>query len=44
MTFILAAWKPVFYKQPSDENVELSALTTSWLSGCCHVAALRIMD
>jgi hypothetical protein len=31
-TFILAAWKPLFYYQPSDEDIELSALLASCLS------------
>jgi hypothetical protein len=43
-TLILAAWKPVFHQQPSDEDVELSALPAPGLLGCCHVPALMILD
>jgi hypothetical protein len=43
-TLILAAWKPVFFKKPLDEDVELSAPTVPYLHGCCHVPTLVIMD
>jgi hypothetical protein len=41
---ILAAWKPVFCQQPSDEDVELSVSPAASLPGCCHVPTLMIMD
>jgi hypothetical protein len=40
---ILAAWKPVFCRQPSDEDVEFSAPPSPCLPGCCHVPTLMIM-
>ena len=43
-TLILSVWKSVFHKQPSDEDVELSAPLIPCLPGCCHVPALMIMD
>jgi NADH:ubiquinone oxidoreductase subunit E len=43
-TLILAARKPVFHYQPSDEDVELSALPAPCLPGCCHAPTLMIMD
>jgi len=43
-TLIIAAWKPVFPQQPSDEDVELSAPPAPCLFGCCHASALIIMD
>jgi hypothetical protein len=33
-TLILAAWKAEFFEQPSDEDVELSALPALLLPGC----------
>jgi hypothetical protein len=44
MNLILAAWKPVFFQQPSDEDVELSAPPAPCLPGCCHVPILMIVD
>jgi hypothetical protein len=44
MTLFLAAWKTVFSQQPSDEDVELSALPAPYLPGYCHASALMIMD
>ena len=41
---ILAAWKPVFCWQPSDEDVGLSAPPAPCLPGCCHVLSLMILD
>jgi hypothetical protein len=38
-TLILDAWK-----QPSDEDVELSAYLAPRLPGCCHAPALMIVD
>ena len=38
-TFILAPWKPFFSDLPSEQDVELSALPTSWYS-----SAMMIMD
>jgi hypothetical protein len=43
-TLTLAAWKPVFHLQASDEDVELSAPPMPCLPGCCHAPALMIMD
>jgi hypothetical protein len=43
-TLILAAWKPVFSYQPSDEDVELAASPAPCLLGCCHAPTLTIMD
>ena len=43
-TLTLVAWKLVFHQQPSDEDVELSAPPAPYLSGCCHVPALMMMD
>ena len=43
-TLVLAAWKPLFSWQSSDEDVELSAPLIPCLPGCCHVPALMIMD
>jgi hypothetical protein len=40
---ILAAWKPVFSQQPSDEDVELSVSPTPCLPGGYHVPTLMIM-
>jgi hypothetical protein len=42
-TLILAAWEPVFHWQPSDEDMELSAPSVPFLSGCCHAPTLMIM-
>jgi hypothetical protein len=41
---VLAAWKPVFCKQPSDEDAELSGPPEPGLPGRCHASALMIMD
>ena len=43
-TLILAAYKPVFCQQPSDEDVELLASPAPCLPGCCHIPALMIMN
>ena len=43
-TLILAAWKTVFHKQPSDRDVELLALPAPCLPGHCHAPTLMIMD
>jgi hypothetical protein len=40
---ILAAWKPVFYRQPSDEDIKLSALPAPCLPGSCHAPALMMI-
>ena len=44
VTLILAAWKPVFSQQPTDEDAELPAPPAPRLPGHCHVPALMIMD
>ena len=41
-TLTLVAWKSVFYLQPSDEDVELSA-PPACLPRCCHVPTLTIL-
>jgi hypothetical protein len=41
---ILVAWKPVFFYQPSGEDIELSSPPAPCLPGCCHVPAMMIMD
>jgi hypothetical protein len=43
-TLVLAAWKPVFSQQPSDEDVELSSPPAPCLPGCCNGPAMMIMD
>jgi hypothetical protein len=43
-TLTLAAWKPVFCQQPSDEDVELLAPPVPSLPGCCQAPALMIID
>jgi hypothetical protein len=40
----LAAWKLIFSKQPSYEDVEFSAPPAPCLPGCCHVPTLMIID
>ena len=43
-SLLLAAWMLVFCKQPSDEDVELSAPPVPCLPGRCHVPTLMIME
>jgi hypothetical protein len=36
-TLILAAWKPVFCQQPSDEAEELSCTMPAWMLPCSRL-------